>query len=67
MEPFSRTELQELRDRARELAHYYLSPWNDALLDLAQAADRMDAIMGRAEWDNSVYSKLDSALIDQGA
>ena len=65
MEPFTRTELQELRDRSRELAHYYLSPWSDALLEIAQATDRMDAIMSRAEWDNSAYAKLNSALLKE--
>lgn len=48
---FARTELQTIRGRAldRYDAHDLGAPWREALLDLAKAADKLDAMIARTQ------------------
>jgi len=57
-QPFSRKELQDLRDRCNTLlaaSEWMTSSWVLAYNQLAQAADYLDAIMARAQ----VYQAVD--------
>ena len=51
MQPFTRDELIDIRDRAEEMSRQASihAAWSRAYLALADAADRLDAIVARAE------------------
>lgn len=50
MKPFSREELQDIRDRAQKFSETagLVPSWRKAWEELAHAADAMDAIIQRA-------------------
>ena len=50
MKNFTRTELQDLRERAEILADVVPSiPWKRAYMELADSLDRLDAMIARCE------------------
>ena len=65
---FGRSELQELRRRAEEMEACVLNPhWKRAYLNLADALDRVDAMIARTEiseidWSHGEVPSSNKAL-----